>query len=140
MSQTQQPENASANTNDPRASVKQGMSTPVASEPALTATMQDARQRLEMEKEKEKNSLLRDMRDKELGWCGKFLGSERSAPMTIAALSAGIGCVVLIVSIFFEAICPKDADIWKETISGGITIISTSIAYVFGRGANTEQK
>ncbi|MFT8731648.1 MAG: hypothetical protein ABF752_07245 [Acetobacter fabarum] len=140
MSQAQQPENATANTNDPRASVKQGMSAPAASEPALTATMQDARQRLEMEKEKEKNSHARDMRDKELGWCGKFLGSERSAPMTIAALSAGIGFIVLVFSILFEAICPKDAEIWKETISGGLTIISTSVAYVFGRGANAEQK
>lgn len=90
----------------------------------------------ELQETEAKRRHKREMREKELGWLGRFLGGERSAPLTLAFLAIVAGIVCLILALILEACCPADSSVWDRAIGGSLTIISTALAYAFGRGSS----
>lgn len=103
---------------------------------AFKGEFSSAAKAFELQSREAKRRHKREMRAKELGWLGRFLGGERSAPLTLAFLAIVAGIVCVILALVLEAFCPADSSVWNKAIDGSLTIISTALAYAFGRGSS----
>lgn len=134
-------------TGDNRERLKEDIAQPKRGDTSLGETLKIAQERLQLEQQKEEHTHqrtmseaeqkhCRDMREKDLGRIGRLLGNERSAPTSLAFLTACIGFFIIFGGSILEACCPQEASIWGKLIDGGLTLLSSSIAYVFGRSSN----
>lgn len=89
--------------------------------------------RLQESQEEHKHAQL--MREKDLGWLGKFLGGKESAPLTLALLTIAAAFVFVAISLVLEGIAPAGSPVWDRIVDGAFSLISTSLAYAFGRGS-----
>jgi hypothetical protein len=84
---------------------------------------------------KETNRHNEAMRRAELGFFGRILGGEATAPFVIATLVVFLGFLVAACSWFMAAWEPSQAEFWAKQAERGITIASAAVAYIFGRGS-----
>lgn len=89
-----------------------------------------------LKKAQVKHKHKRAMREKDLGLIGRLLGGEQYAPLTLALFAITIGAVMMFLALILEALFPDDVNIWNRAINGSITLISTSLAYSFGRASH----
>ncbi|MCX8667099.1 hypothetical protein J3T99_05670 [Acetobacteraceae bacterium B3987] len=89
--------------------------------------------RLQESQEEHRHAQL--MREKDLGWLGKFLGGRESAPLTLALLTIAAAFVFVAISLFLEGMAPSGSAVWDRIVDGAFSLISTSLAYAFGRGS-----
>lgn len=70
----------------------------------------------------------------ELGWLGGFLGGEKTAPTVIALIAALIGFGISFTCLVLAAKQADRAAFWSEWSSRALTVSTTALGFVFGRG------
>ncbi|MEZ5764896.1 MAG: hypothetical protein R3D69_11995 [Xanthobacteraceae bacterium] len=73
----------------------------------------------------------------ELGWLGKCLGGEKSAPTSIAFIAVIIGSIIAFISLCLAA-GNKDPD-FLTAFERALAFVSASLAFIFGRGTRPEK-
>ncbi|MDF7674126.1 hypothetical protein PT283_05030 [Acetobacteraceae bacterium ESL0697] len=96
-------------------------------------SIKQAKKTTQLEECKEQHKHDEEMLKKKLGWIGRFIGGHDCAPMTIAFLVVATGMVVIAISALFDGIWPSHTMVWTKIIDSMVTLISSSLAYVFGR-------
>lgn len=70
----------------------------------------------------------------ELGWLGRFLGGEKTAPTVIALIAALIGFGISVTCLILAATQPDRSAFWAEWSSRALAVSTLALGYVFGRG------
>lgn len=75
----------------------------------------------------------------ELGWLGKCLGGEKSAPTSIAFIVVIITFVVATGALIAAAMHDKAPAEFMNVFERCFTLLSACLAYIFGRGTRPEK-
>lgn len=75
------------------------------------------------------------MRQMQLGTIGGFVGDHTTAPTSVAVVVVVCGFLVIVAAMAAEYSSPGDTSFWKYALGGAITLVGSSLGYVFGRGA-----
>ncbi|MEH3035266.1 MAG: hypothetical protein PGN23_02045 [Sphingomonas adhaesiva] len=95
-----------------------------------------AASRLQLELAREQNRHEEAKRDKDLGFFGKLIGGEKTAPVVVAmlvvviAFAAAIGCLIM------AAVQASQAEFWAKQAERAFGLGSAAVAYIFGKGSN----
>jgi hypothetical protein len=73
----------------------------------------------------------------ELGWLGKCLGGEKSAPTSIAFLAVLIGSFIALLSLGLAA--RFDSPNFMNAFERSLAFVSACLAFIFGRGTRPEK-
>lgn len=74
------------------------------------------------------------MQKGELGWLGKCLGGEKSAPTSIAFVAICIGSLIAVSSLIGAIVNINPDFNFMSTFERSIAFVSACLAFVFGRG------
>lgn len=106
-----------------------------ADDPELTSAL-SAGNRFQLEINKEQNRHEEAKRDQELGFFGKWLGGEKTAPVVVAMFVVLIGFLVGIGCLIEAARQPSNAEFWSKQAERGFGLGAAALAYIFGKGSN----
>lgn len=103
-------------------------------DPELGAALHEGKN-LQLEILKETNRHDEAMRGHELGFFGRILGGESTAPTVIAALVVLLGFVTFVACLYAASQYPDHADFWAKQGERGLGVGAAALAYLFGRGS-----
>lgn len=95
-----------------------------------------AASRLQLELNKENNRHEEAKRDKELGFFGRLIGGEKTAPVVVAMIVVLIGFGLAVGCLIMAGNQPSSAEFWAKQAERGIGVGSAALAYIFGKGAS----
>lgn len=104
------------------------------SDAELETTLRSA-SHYQLEITKEKNRHEEAKRDKDLGFFGRVLGGEKTAPSVIAMFVVFIGFAVAIGSLVAAGYQPDSSEFWSKQAERGLGVASAALAYIFGKGS-----
>lgn len=98
----------------------------------LSGTLGDAHQ-FKIELVKEENRHRESQTKSELGWFGRALGGEATAPIVIAALAALLGFIFAFVCLVLAAFDVKNGSFYSDWSTRAFAITTTAIGFIFGK-------
>lgn len=105
------------------------------SDAELESTLGSAN-RLQLELNKEQNRHEEAKRDKDLGFFGKLIGGEKTAPIVVAMLVVMIGFSLAIGCLVMAGVQSDASEFWSKQAERGIGVGTAALAYIFGKGSN----
>lgn len=105
------------------------------SDAELETTLGAANQ-YQLEITKEQNRHEEAKRDKELGFFGRMLGGEKTAPTVVAMFVVFIGFGVAIGALIAAGLNAAQADFWSKQSERGFGVGSAALAYIFGKSSS----
>lgn len=119
-----------------RSAAKAGILSKDPSDPELSEAMSRARG---LEATLAGHDHERQMRDKELGWVGRFIGGERNAPMTVAATALILSLIGFGAIHWIVAFTPLAAERIAALISAAdkcLALATLALGYVCGKSSS----
>lgn len=117
-----------------RAGAKAAVSDKDSDDPELSAGLDAANDyRLKIAEHKHAQTLI----DKELGWLGRFLGGDRSAPTAVASIALGLSIIVFFSMYLLAAFGDLTDDKAKLIVSAAdkcMALGTLALGYVCGKG------
>jgi len=101
-------------------------------DPELDAVLSGA-SKLNLETLRETNRHKEEMRSKDLGKIGGWLGGREMLPFLLAALILVSGVLLALVSMIMAAVFPERAPFWGEQIVRGFAFAGAAGAFLAGR-------
>lgn len=95
-----------------------------------------AANRLQLELTREQNRHEEAKRDKDLGFFGKLLGGEKTAPVVVAMLVVVIAFMTAIGCLIMAAYQTQQAEFWAKQAERAFGLGSAAVAYIFGKGSS----
>jgi hypothetical protein len=103
-------------------------------DPELDAVLSSAHH-LQLHLIKETNRHSEAMRKTELGFFGRIIGGEATAPFVVATFVVFLGFLAAASSWFMAAWEPNQAEFWAKQAERGISVASAAVAFIFVRGS-----
>jgi hypothetical protein len=103
-------------------------------DPELDDVISSAHQ-LQLHLFKERNRHNEAMQKIELGFFGRIIGGEATAPFVVATIVVFLGFLAAGASWFMAAWEPNQAEFWAKQAERGISVASAAVAFIFGRGS-----
>lgn len=104
-------------------------------DPEMARTLDEAKHQLEAAKES--NAHTRAMYLAELGFFGRMIGGEKTAPVLIAGFAVAAGLLVVLFSAYMAGQHPDREEFWGRLLERGFAFSAAALAFVFGRSGRT---
>lgn len=101
-------------------------------DPELDSALSDAHT-LQLSLTKENNRHKEQMRGIDLGHIGRWIGGEKSAPITVALILAFFGVLVAGGCWIAAAQNPESQEFWAKQAERGLAVATGAVAFIFGR-------
>lgn len=90
----------------------------------------------QLDLKKEDNRHREEMNKMSLGFIGRAFGGEKSAPMFIAAIAAGLAFLAILYTLHQgSSAAPEMADYWSTQTERLIALMIAALTFIFGRGS-----
>lgn len=103
-------------------------------DPELGAALHEG-QNYQLEMIRENNRHSEAMRGHDLGFFGRILGGENTAPTVIAALVVLLGFATFVACLFAASQYSDQAEFWAKQGERGLGVGAAALAYLFGKGS-----
>jgi hypothetical protein len=90
----------------------------------------------QLELTREQNRHEEVKRDKDLGFFGRVIGGEKTAPVVVAMLVVVIAFTVAVGCLVMAATQTQQAEFWAKQAERAFGLGSAAVAYIFGKGSN----
>lgn len=91
---------------------------------------------LQLEIQRENNRHLEDMRSKELGYLGRWIGGKDNAPFAVALGLLICGVLIAVCSLIAAAALPEQQEFWAKQAERGFGLAIASGAFIAGKGSS----
>lgn len=101
------------------------------SDPEMSRALEEAKHHLEAAREN--NAHAKAMYMAELGFFGRLMGGEKTAPIVITGFAVAVGLLFVLVSAAMAAQNPEKEEFWGKMIERGLAFAAAALAFIFGR-------